>query len=177
MGTASTESPIWLSHHWQDQHDRCVRLGGHSVCRRCLVLYPLVVLWAGLTLAVEPPAAAVVVAIWLLPLPMSLEWAAEQLGVVGHAPRRLVATTALASVGLGAALAVHLRTPFDPDALAPVATHVTVCGVSSVVAARQRRARGWQAEHARSHEREEAERERALRLLWVESGRKASKAD
>ena len=49
MGTASTESPIWLSHHWQDQHDRCVRLGGHSVCRRCLVLYPLVVLWAGLT--------------------------------------------------------------------------------------------------------------------------------
>ena len=112
---APTRSPIWLSHHWPDRHDRCVRVSGVAVCRRCLVLYPLVLLAALVVLAVDLPLGAIVVAAWILPLPMSLEWAGEQFGVLAHSPRRLVVTTAVAALGLGAALAVHLRTPFHLD--------------------------------------------------------------
>ncbi|HET6663331.1 MAG TPA: hypothetical protein VFG94_03700, partial [Acidimicrobiales bacterium] len=33
-------TPLSLSHHWPDEYDRCVTVGGRKVCRRCLVLYP-----------------------------------------------------------------------------------------------------------------------------------------
>lgn len=173
---APTRSPIWLSHHWPDRHDRCVRVRGVAVCRRCLVLYPLVLLAALVVLAVDLPLGAIVVAAWILPLPMSLEWAGEQFGVLAHSPRRLVVTTAVAALGLGAALAVHLRTPFHLDVLAPVATHVTICAVSSIRAARGR-TRGWSVEDELRHRREEAEREHSLRLLLAEGGREASRSE
>jgi len=176
MAPTRPDSPLWLSHHRPEHHDRCVSLGGVAVCRRCAVLYPLVVAVAALVAAVEPQPAVALAAMWLAPLPLSIEWIAEQFGILLHRPRRLVATTALASVGIGAALAWHLRTPFDPDVLAPMATHFTICGASSVVALRRDR-EARQRTELQAHDRREAERDRALRLLWVESGREASRAE
>lgn len=31
--------PVWLSHHSADEADRCVRIGGAHVCRRCLAMF------------------------------------------------------------------------------------------------------------------------------------------
>lgn len=30
--------PVWLSHHSEHEADRCVRIGGAHVCRRCLAM-------------------------------------------------------------------------------------------------------------------------------------------
>jgi hypothetical protein len=38
--------PVWLSHHSDHEADRCVRVGGLYVCRRCLAM------WAGFVPAV-----------------------------------------------------------------------------------------------------------------------------
>ena len=35
------DTPMWLSHHWPPDYDRCAVVAGLHVCRRCLVLYPL----------------------------------------------------------------------------------------------------------------------------------------
>lgn len=32
-------APQWLSHHHDDEADRCVRVGGVHVCRRCLAMF------------------------------------------------------------------------------------------------------------------------------------------
>jgi hypothetical protein len=31
--------PVWLSHHSDHEADRCVRIGGAHVCRRCLAMF------------------------------------------------------------------------------------------------------------------------------------------
>ena len=31
--------PVWLSHHSEHEADRCVRIGGAHVCRRCLAMF------------------------------------------------------------------------------------------------------------------------------------------
>jgi hypothetical protein len=31
--------PVWLSHHSAHEADRCVRIGGLHVCRRCLAMF------------------------------------------------------------------------------------------------------------------------------------------
>ncbi len=164
---------MWLTHHWHGEHDRCVRLGSVEVCRRCAVLYPLVVLWATVTVLLDPPQVAAVVVMWLLPLPMTLEWVAERQGGVAYSPARQTAVTALASVGVGAALAAHLLHPFDADALAPMATHATICGISALRASRPGArgaaidSRSWE----REHDLAEAERARSLvRLLDDQDG-------
>ncbi len=169
---------MWLTHHWPEHHDRCLRAGGLLVCRRCAVLYPVAVLAAALTWWLDPPAVAAVVAMWLLPLPMTLEWVAEHRGEIDHAPRRLMWLTAIAAVGVGAALAAHLRHPFDPDALAPMATHATICGVAAVRAARpagrttaagRTATAGVAPAWERDHDAAESDRQARLRRLLDES--------
>lgn len=40
-GSASRDAlaPRWLSHHHAAEVDRCVRMGDHFVCRRCLAMF------------------------------------------------------------------------------------------------------------------------------------------
>lgn len=170
-------SPLWLSHH--HDHERCVRIGSHDVCRRCAVLYPLIVLAAACTLALDLPSGTAIALMWLLPAPMSLDWVLEQTGRVSPSPRRLVLVSSLAALGIGAALAAHLRQPFDPDAVAPMATHFTVCAVASILVARQRSrvvevggisgVSDWERQHARSESTRNAE----LRALLARDDRES----
>lgn len=125
MAPRSTESPIWLSHHWPDRYDRCVTIGHTHVCRRCLVLYPLILVTAVLAVVLDVPDGALWAA-WLLPLPLAVDWIGEHLGWLQHSPLRQVTTTAIAAPGFGIALAVHVESPFAPRALASVATYVVV---------------------------------------------------
>lgn len=88
-------------------------VAGRPVCRRCLVLYPLL-------LATLTATAAGVIAVpdgwrnpilWLLPLPAALEYSAEAFGRLRYHPRRQVLVTVLQAVGGGAGFAWELRQP------------------------------------------------------------------
>lgn len=183
MERARVTSPLWLTHHWEDQHGRCMGIGSFRVCRRCAVLYPTAILAAAAVMVLEPSRNLAIAAMWLLPLPMCVEWMLEDLDRVRYSPTRQTALTAIAALGIGAALAFHLRRPFDPDALAPMATALTACGASSILAHRRRRAdsdattpegqRRWE----REHERDEANRRAALRDLLAVQERESRRAD
>ncbi|MBI2710046.1 MAG: hypothetical protein HYX34_10170 [Actinobacteria bacterium] len=108
------DTPIWLSHHWPDEYDRCVRLRGRWVCRRCAVLYPVslvaaVVIGAGL----RWPARLDPWFLWLLPLPAVVEFIAEHLRLVRHAPTRLVVLTIPLAVATGRMYVRYLDRPGD----------------------------------------------------------------
>lgn len=39
LGDTTSLRPLWLSHHYACDADRCVRVGGRHVCRRCLAMF------------------------------------------------------------------------------------------------------------------------------------------
>lgn len=165
---SSAPCPMWLSHHHPDQYDRCVRVPGPGgrvghVCRRCAVLYPLALLSAVVVLLLDPPPTGLVVAMWLLPLPVMVEWVAEHLGRVTYAPTRQVVLTTIAAPALGVALAWHAESPFEPAAVAPVLTWAAVGAGSALWGhARTVQQAAWQEQH----DADEARRsERLARLL------------
>jgi hypothetical protein len=105
---------LLLSHHRPEEHDRCFRLGGQLVCRRCAVLYPLAFLTAALSLAgLRWPAAWDGTLLYLLPLPVTLEFLFERLGSLRYRPGRQLALTVLAAPALGRGFARYLHHPGD----------------------------------------------------------------
>lgn len=104
--------PLWLSHHPPDQYDRCVRIAGRPVCRRCLVLYPVAAISA-LVVASLAPASAPPVLMLILPVPAVVDWWLEHLGRVHASARRLVVVTLPAGAGLGLGFARYLDAPGD----------------------------------------------------------------
>jgi hypothetical protein len=119
---------LWLSHHWPEQYDRCTPVGGRNVCRRCLVLYPLVlaVLVAALAGATWPSSWDPVLLV-VLPLPAVVELCGEQLGWWTYQPRRQVAVTVPLAVGLGKGFARYLEQPGDGLFWAVVVTYAALC--------------------------------------------------
>lgn len=156
-------SSRWLAHHDPEHRDRCVHVGSVLVCSRCLVLYPLVVATAVLTVVLDVrPDTATVLAMWLLPLPTVAEWVGEHLGGLTYRPARQRALTALAAPAFGFALGEHLRHPFTPVAVLPVLVYAVICFVSALWGMRRPdRDEDWEARH----ERDEADRRRALEGL------------
>ena len=82
-----------LSHHPPSQYDRCIRIGRQYVCRRCAVLYPLAF------------AVATASLLYLLPIPVTLEFVIERFGGIRHRAGRQIALTLLAAPALGRGLA------------------------------------------------------------------------
>ena len=105
---------MWMAHHWPSDYDRCVRLGGRHVCRRCAVLYPVAAAVTLAGLVGGATAAWVPWAMLLLPVPTVVEWCAEHVAGAPHHPRRLVAGTLVAAPALGLGLARYLRDQGDP---------------------------------------------------------------
>jgi hypothetical protein len=104
-----------LSHHHPTQYDRCLRIGGRYVCRRCAVLYPAAFAVAALSRAGwHWPASWDPVLLLVLPLPVTLEFVLERLGRARHRPARQIALTLLAAPALGRGLARYLAHPGDP---------------------------------------------------------------
>ena len=145
-------SPLWYAHHHVEQYDRCVQIGKRHVCRRCVVLYPLVLLSAATLIALGVSIAPILVlGMWVLPLPMTLDWIGEYLGQVRHSPSRQVLLTALAAPALGCAFALHLQQAFSPVALAPMTLYVLICCATVMWRSRKARTlRGFEStsEHA-----------------------------
>ena len=162
MALSADESPIWLAHHWPDHYDRCVRIGHRHVCRRCLVLYPAVVICA-VAATVLGVGDAAWWAPWSLPLPLAIDWIGEHLGVLRYSASRQVVTTLLAAVGFGVALAVHVDDPFAPSAVAPVLVYVVVLALVALVT--RGRATTHDEDWETALERDEERRDRELRRL------------
>jgi hypothetical protein len=127
----STTAPMWLAHHPPEHLDRCLVVRGRHVCRRCAVLYPIAVLTAVAVVLLDPPESLMVLALWVLPIPMVLEWVAEHLGGWRYSPTRQVAVTAVGAPALGVALAWHAVEPFVWAATLPVLVWTAICLASA----------------------------------------------
>ena len=140
-----------------------MHLGPVLVCGRCVVLYPIVLATAILAVAADVrPDVATIAAMWLLPVPMVIEWIAEHAGAASYVPWRQRLLTAVAAPGFGLALGEHLRHPFTLVAVAPVLTWVVVCAASALWSAHNASAdEAWEEEH----EQAEATRRSALEAL------------
>lgn len=136
------DTPLWLSHHWDHESDRCVVIRGRHVCRRCVVLYPLSFA-AALVLGVGPswPDRLDPVVLWLLPLPAVLEFIGEHLCWFRHSPARLVALTVPLAVACGRLYLRYLDNLADGLVWAVLSTYGAVCFAAAIVGIRRRRSR------------------------------------
>lgn len=105
---------LLLSHHPPSQYDRCIRIGRHPVCRRCAVLYPLAFVVAIASLfGLHWPETWDRTLLYLLPLPVTLEFVIERFGGVRYRAGRQIALTLLAAPALGRGLARYFAHPTD----------------------------------------------------------------
>jgi hypothetical protein len=120
---------FWLSHHHDDELDRCYRVGRLFLCARCLGTYPVLAaaLVAQLTLGAPLEHPRDVPLGLALVAPATLDWAFGR-----FRPHRFnnlwrSGTGALLGLGLGRSLFVHLQRPLPSVLLAQL------LGVTAVV--------------------------------------------
>ena len=94
-------SPLFLSHHPPSQYGRCIRVGRHHLCRRCAVLYPLAFAVAiASVFGAHWPEPWDRTLLYLLPLPMTLEFVIERFGGIRYNAGRQLLLTVLAAPAL-----------------------------------------------------------------------------
>ena len=171
VDNATQNSRLWLSHHRCDQAERCVSIGRQLVCRRCLTLYPSVIVVAVVShsIGIEPGFSTGLLVTMTL-IPFLIDWIGEHAGRFEYSPSRQVAVSLIAGVGGGMALGVHVAHPFDPTVTIPIALCAGVALLSSVSAHLGRTGDGsdpnrWSAEF----EAEEINRELRLRSMLESS--------
>jgi hypothetical protein len=136
-------TPLWLSHHWPHEYDRCIEVRGRMVCRRCAVLYPVGLLTAAVLGAAGADADTVPAwLLWLLPVPAVAEWTAEHLGWARPSPVRLVAVTVLLALACGALYVRYLDDHTDATVFGVFGVYGTWCVLVAVIGARRRRHSG-----------------------------------
>lgn len=116
---------MWLAHHWPEHYsERCVKVGGRHVCRRCAALYPIGFLTAFL-FALKGftfwPTELDPAPIWILSIPATVAYCAEALGFVRYNPKVQVATTIAAGFGFGHALGYELQERWSTEFWGPIA--------------------------------------------------------
>ncbi|MGI9600625.1 MAG: hypothetical protein ACR2QE_01980 [Acidimicrobiales bacterium] len=131
---------LWLSHHHPEQFDRCVRIGRHHVCRRCLTLYGVSLVVVIFSLAGLPPwpARLDTIFIWGLSVVGTMEFVAEQLGWVRYRAWRQVAATTLVALAFGRALAYELEDRWDWYFWGPILVFGTIWFAAARLGARRR---------------------------------------
>lgn len=133
-----------LAHHHDEQRERCAPVAGRPVCRRCLVLYPLllaVLVATAAGLLDDVPTSWRNPWLWLLPLPAALDYSGEAFGRLRYSRHRQVVVTVLQAVGGGAGFGWELTRPatvsFWQAVLVYGAAGLTVTGL------------GWRSQAAR----------------------------
>ncbi len=136
-----TVDMLW-THHWADQHDRCVSVHDRLICRRCLVLYPVTLVVLVLArFGIQWPQSLDAFLLFALPLPLVLDFVLEHMGFTRYSPRRQIATTVLGAIALGHALARYLERNSDPLFWTMIAGYSGLCaGALAVHHLRDRRA-------------------------------------
>lgn len=129
------DTPMYLSHHWPHQYDRCAVVGGLHVCRRCLVLYPLALV-TGIAVAQGTwwPHRIDAWVLWLFPLPGVVEFVLDNLGRIGYSPRRQVVLSAAGAVAAGVGYVRYLHHTTDHLVWSVVAVYTAACLAAAVAA-------------------------------------------
>jgi hypothetical protein len=128
---------MWLAHHFPDDYDRCVVIGGRHVCRRCGVLYPVALGVMALSLAgLHWPTALDPWMLWLLPLPAVVEFVGEHAGRLRYRPTRQMAFTVLLAVALGRGFAIYVREPGSLLFWGMVVVYGGICGLAALFGGR-----------------------------------------
>jgi hypothetical protein len=128
--TTSSLRPVWLSHHSEHEADRCIRIGGAHVCRRCLAMF------AGFI-----PAVVLLVSPWrddlqagdfglvlALTIAAGLEFAEVARGRMAYSARRVLALSPFTGMVLA-----WLGVTGARDGLGPV--HFVLTGVAAALLA------------------------------------------
>jgi hypothetical protein len=134
---------MWLSHHYEEDYDRCVIIGRRHVCRRCLVLYPVAAL--ALVLARTGVRWRTSLDPWLLvtlPLPGVAEFVLEHLHVIRYRPRAQVLVTIPLGVALGVGFDRYLHHYTDGLFWGVVVLYGAVCFSSVLIGAKRSPAGG-----------------------------------
>jgi hypothetical protein len=136
------DTPMWLSHHWPGDYDRCAVVGGMHICRRCLVLYPLAAL-TGIAMSIGSwwPTSLDPWVLWLFPLPGVIEFVIDNLRLVTYSPRRQVLLTAPGAVAAGVGYVRYLDDTLDPLVWSVVAVYTTICVAAVAIGAFKKRDR------------------------------------
>ncbi|MGI8755681.1 MAG: hypothetical protein ACR2MB_07445 [Acidimicrobiales bacterium] len=134
------DTPMWLSHHWPGQYDRCAVVAGRHVCRRCLVLYPLALV-TGIAVGIGMwwPHRLDAWALWLLPLPGVIEFVLDNLGRIRYSASRQVVLSASGALAAGLGYVRYLDHRTDALVWGVVAAYTTACVAGVVVGALRRR--------------------------------------
>ena len=128
-------TPIWLSHHREQDLHRTYRLGGLHLCARCLGMYP--VMLAGIVALFA--ARAPLTWRWDLPFVLGLTLVGLSDWVVGQVRPRALPNTwrtftgALLGVAFARTLYVHFQRPYPPALLAQLALVALVMGPTLLV--------------------------------------------
>lgn len=131
---------LWLSHHYPNEYDRCIDVAGRHICRRCAVFYPVCFGVTLLTLAgVRWNTELDPWFLWLLPVPVVIEWWSEHLGLARYSPIRNIALTLLCAPAVGVGLARYLERPGDPQFWSVVAVYAAICALPVLIRSRRDR--------------------------------------
>ncbi|MEZ5411392.1 MAG: hypothetical protein R2761_25400 [Acidimicrobiales bacterium] len=140
-GGAGPASPLWLAHHWPDHYaDRCVRIGRHHVCRRCLALYPLSFVVAFASAGGHPPwpGSWDPAIVWVLSLPATAAYVGEAVGWFRYRPWVQVVTTLIAALAFGRALGYELLDRWQPVFWGPIAVFGGIWFFATLIGQRRR---------------------------------------
>lgn len=132
-------TPLWLSHHFPNEYDRCVKVGRTHLCRRCSVFWPAC--FAAMLLALAGlrwPESLDAWLLWLLPVPVVTEWWLEQLGIVRYSAARNTVFTLICAPAVGVGLARYALDPTDSLFWVVVATYAVICLIPVFIGRRVR---------------------------------------
>lgn len=128
------DTPMYLSHHWPADYDRCAVVGGFHICRRCLVLYPVAFV-TGVLISIGSwwPDSWNPAVLWLFPLPGVIEFVLDNVGAIRYSPVRQMWLSGAGAIAAGVGYAMYLEDTFDTTVWAVVAVYTTVCVAGVVI--------------------------------------------
>lgn len=112
--TVAERDVFWLSHHRDDELNRCFRFGNVHVCARCLGTYPLMFAALVAQFAFRAPLQWALDVPWVIActLPALADWAVGRFRPQSGSNTVRWATGSALGLALGRTLYIHLQTPF-----------------------------------------------------------------
>jgi uncharacterized membrane protein len=129
---------FWLSHHYDDELDRCWRIGPLHVCARCLGTYPT--LFAVFALQLKHPLDLPLPIVLALTLPATADWAYGRFRPHSGSNLWRTLTGILLGVALSQTLFLHIARHQPVPMLVQLGLVTAVAG--PVILASYRRRRG-----------------------------------